>query len=122
MKNAGYPRVAAGAAPRAFPQSRPCRDLETLKPDQCAQHRAKGADHETLLSFFADPGFARRLYDSEAGQGTPIRFDSWQHGVGVTDPVTGQIDRRWYRRFNPDGQAGWTPSAWVKGDASYSTP
>ena len=39
----------------------------------------------------------------------------------VSDPLTGQIDRRWYRRHNPGGQAGWTPSAWVNGNAPDST-
>jgi hypothetical protein len=76
----------------------------------------------TPLGFYASATFAQHLYDSQATRDTMIQYDAWTHGAGVTDPATGQIDRRWYRRHNPGGQAGWTPSAWVSGNAPGSTP
>ena len=74
------------------------------------------------LGFYGDADFATHLYDSSARQGSVIQFDAWTFGEAVMDPATGQPDRRWYHRHNPAGQEGWTPSAWVDGNAPHSQP
>jgi N-acetyl-anhydromuramyl-L-alanine amidase AmpD len=60
------------------------------------------------------------LYNSKADTSTVIAFDGWQYGDAVIDPATDLPDRRWYHRAKPGN--GWTPSAYVNGNAPGSTP
>jgi hypothetical protein len=74
------------------------------------------------LGFFQQANSSHHLYDSSAQVGSVIQFDAWTYGESVLDPSTGEPDRRWYHRHNPSGQQGWTPSAWVDGNAPNSSP
>ena len=76
----------------------------------------------TPLRFYAEPNVTHHLYDSAATKETTLKFDAWTYGLPVLDPVANQYDRRWYRRHNPGGQAGWTASAWVDNNPTPSAP
>jgi murein DD-endopeptidase MepM/ murein hydrolase activator NlpD len=75
------------------------------------------------LAFYQSPSFDKQLYISNATTTTRLQFDAWCHSAtGVEDAAANQMDFRWYRRFNPAGNAGWTPSAYVQGDAPGTSP
>jgi len=74
------------------------------------------------LGFYAGPSTAQHLYDTMAKPGTALPFESWTLGEPILDTSMGTYDRRWYWRHNPQGQSGWTASAWVTGNAPGSHP
>ncbi len=97
------------------------RDALTL-PGAVTEVSFTATPQRTPLLFYAEPSLAHVLYTSSADLTTRLAFDGWSYGPGVLDLLTGGMDRRWYRRHNPAGAAGWCPSADLVGNAPDSAP
>jgi hypothetical protein len=97
-------------------------DIATRPPSAITFVAFTATPQTVPISFYEEPSTqSKLLYQSKAALSTELNFDAWQYGESLTDPSTGEPDRRWYRRAAPSVQ-GWAASAWVIGNAPGSPP
>jgi N-acetyl-anhydromuramyl-L-alanine amidase AmpD len=116
------PQSRAHCPGQAYPLQRIDQESQHTGPSEITWVRFSGTPQKTPIVFYKDASFSIPLYPSSATRTSVLSFDAWRYGTSVNDVSTGQADRRWFKRYNPHGNEGWVPSAWILGSPPNSQP